>query len=80
MDESMASASDSDTDQEMGAQGTAVDAKEIAREILSSQVNTIGSNLHAFWSTNQAKLRQSIGSKTITPAVNSNKLAFAVQS
>lgn len=76
MDESMASA-DSDDDEDMKQTGT--DGRETARAILSNHVNAIGSNLHTFWSTNQVKLRQSVGSKTSVTAGN-NKAVFAQQS
>ena len=38
------------------------DPREIARQIMEEHVETIGLNLHTFWTTNQSKLRQSVAS------------------
>ena len=51
-----------------------LDPREVARQIMEVHVETIGLNLHTFWTKNQSKLRQSVTSGGSGP-VGANKAA-----
>lgn len=70
MDESMVEkSSDSDDYMEPKDEILEVTVQKTARAVIRMHVQSIGSNLHIFWKTNQAKLRQSINQST-TPGGN----------